>query len=58
MAILEHIEIVIEACLFQQLGMGPLLNDSMIVDHKHMIGFTNGAQAMSNDKGRPAFHQV
>ena len=42
-AILAHIKIIVEASLSQKLLVGATLNNLMIIDHQHQVGFANGA---------------
>jgi hypothetical protein len=38
--------------------MRSLLNDLAILNHIDTVNFPDGGQAVSNDDGRPAFHQA
>jgi hypothetical protein len=54
---LAYIQVVEETALIEQLLVGTLFDNLPLVDHNHVIGIANGAQAVGDDKARPAFHQ-
>ena len=42
---------------FRQIIVLPLFHNIAFFKHKNSVGFSNGAEAMSDDKSRSAFHK-
>ena len=49
---------MVEAFFIQQFLVGALLHDLAIVNHQHVVGIPDGAEAVGNDKAGAAGHQA
>ncbi len=55
---LAQVQVVIETAFLQQLLVAALLHDFAVVDHHHVVGIADGAQAVGNHKTGSALHQA